>query len=238
MTGHRPIVPAQAAIAEGACSPTGDRRSRPCVAAARLGHDAPDAPDASEPAGSAAESPHTWTFDEVYDEHFSFVWRSVRRLGVPDNAVDDVVQDVFVVVHRRLPTFEGRSSVRSWLFGIALHTVRDVRRTLRRKPALLGGTARADECDMDLLADASLAGQDDAVARSEAVRMLHAVLDAMPDERREVFILAELEQMSVPEIADAVGTNVNTTYSRLRAARTDFEQAIARAHASDAWRLR
>jgi RNA polymerase sigma-70 factor (ECF subfamily) len=217
MTGHRDYVDAQVAQMEG------DRIS----AVPHL-----VAPGTARTAPAIAPS-----FDDVYDAHFPFVWRSVRRLGVPDESVDDVVQEIFVVVHRRLASFEGRSSLKSWLFGIALHTVRDRRRTLRRKPAMLGGRARADEGDLDAI-EASGVAQDEALARAEATRLLHRVLDAMADERREVFILAELEQMSVPEIADAIGANVNTTYSRLRAARADFEQAVARARAGDDWRLR
>ncbi len=161
----------------------------------------------------------------------------MRRLGVAPSALDDVVQDVFVVVHRRLSDFEGRSSAKSWLFGIVLHVVRDARRTLRRKPAHLGGTARSAD-DVDDVVDIDGASPHDSAAKREAVRQLHAMLEAMPDDRREVFILSELEQMSVPEIASAVGANANTVSSRLRAARADFERAVARARAGDEWRLR
>jgi RNA polymerase sigma-70 factor (ECF subfamily) len=185
----------------------------------------------------ANDSTRTWTFDEVYDEHFPFVWRSVRRLGVVDSAVDDVVQDVFLVVHRRLSSFEGSGAMKSWLFGIVLRVVKDLRRTLRRKPAQLGGAASTDD-DVDGMADRTSNNPHETLAKAEAVKVLHAALDAMPDERKEVFILSELEQMTVPEIAEAIGANVNTTYSRLRAARADFERAAARARAADGWRSR
>ena len=69
-------------------------------------------------------------FEAVYREHYAFVWRSVRRLGVPDRELDDVVQEVFVIVHRRLAEFEGRSMVTTWLFGIAYRVVRDHRRKM------------------------------------------------------------------------------------------------------------
>jgi len=178
-----------------------------------------------------------WTFDRVYEECFDFVWRTVRRLGIVDAGVDDVVQDVFLVVHRRLADFEGRSSIKSWVFAITVHAVRDARRSLRRKPAQLGGTGRSSD-ELETVADGRTQGPYDALAQSEAVRRLHAILDAMTDERREVFVLAELEEMSVPDIADAVGANVNTVYSRLRAARADFEKSVVRVHANDAWRGR
>jgi RNA polymerase sigma-70 factor (ECF subfamily) len=177
-----------------------------------------------------------WTFAAVYKANFAFVWRTVRRLGVAESAVDDVVQEVFLVVHRQLPGFRGDSSIRSWLFVIASRIARDARRTLRRKPANLGGRGRLADT-IDLVADAEPNPQD-RVAAGEAVRTLHAVLDAMSEERREVFILAELEQMTVADIAAAVKENANTVYSRLRAARADFERAVARARAHDGWRMR
>ena len=186
---------------------------------------------------SVTSSSASTAFDAFYEEHFAFVWRTVRRLGVAPSALDDAVQDVFVVVHRRLSEFEGRSSEKSWLFAIVLHVVRDARRTLRRKPAQLGGVARTGD-DVDDMVDMDGASPHDSAAKREAVRQLHAMLEAMPDDRREVFILSELEQMSVPEIALAVGANTNTVSSRLRAARADFERAVARARAGDEWRLR
>ena len=74
------------------------------------------------------------------------------------------------------------------------------------------------------------------MAEREAVRTLHTILDELDDEKREVFVLAELEQMTVPEIADAVEANVNTVYSRLRAARREFDQAVLRHRAREQWR--
>jgi RNA polymerase sigma-70 factor (ECF subfamily) len=184
-----------------------------------------------------AEATATWTFEVVYGAHFPFVWRTVRRLGVIDGAVDDVVQDVFVVVHRRLPTFRGESPIRSWLFAIVRRVVRDTRRSLRRKPAHLGGGARGVE-DVDSVVAVDGAGPLECLAKAEALRALHGILDGMPEAQREVFILAELEQMSVAEIGAAVGANVNTVYSRLRAARAEFERAAARIRARDEWRMR
>ncbi len=183
------------------------------------------------PVSHALENAFPWTFGAVYEAHFAFVWRSVRRLGVVDEAVDDVVQDIFLVVHRKLPGFRGESSIRSWLFSIASRVVRDSRRSLRRKPGNLGGMGRVCD-DVDFVADSAPSPHESA-AGAEAVRTLHAVLDAMRKERREVFILAELEEMSVADIAAAVGANSNTVYSRLRAARADFERAVGRARAKD-----
>ncbi len=164
------------------------------------------------------------SFDALYDEHFSFVWRTLRRLGVREPSVDDALQEVFLVVHRKLHEFEGRSSVRTWLFGITLKVAKDHRRTFHRKEAPLAGSSMED-LDM-LLAPGH--NPDEAARTAEAARILNGLLDEMEDEKRAVFILAELEETPVPEIAEALGINLNTAYSRLRLARKDFEQALAR----------
>jgi RNA polymerase sigma-70 factor (ECF subfamily) len=209
MSGHSTDVP----LASAAATSAPDRRAGP-------------APVVAGP-----------RFEEVYAEHFAFVWRSVRRLGVATSAVDDVVQDVFVVVHRRLEDFEALSSMKTWLFGIVLRVVRDHRRSLKRKPAQLGGAAVVDP-DVDRVHDASAPGPHEQVAEREAVRTLHALLDELDDDKRAVLVLAELEQMTVPEIAEAVGANVNTVYSRLRAARRELEEAVARHRSREQWRSR
>jgi RNA polymerase sigma-70 factor (ECF subfamily) len=164
-------------------------------------------------------------FETVYEEHFAFVWRTVRRLGVPERSVDDAVQDVFVVVHRRLAGFEGRSSLRTWLYGIARRVAHDHRRRVGRK--------ERGEALPDGLADPAAPSPDREVARAQAARLLYSILEGLDDEKREVFVLAELEQMTVPEIAEATGVNLNTVYSRLRAARQAFEAGVARVRARD-----
>jgi RNA polymerase sigma-70 factor (ECF subfamily) len=210
------------------------RASRPEITSAS-GDAAPGAPSSGPLRREDDADPPR--FEEVYGEHFSFVWRSVRRLGVNPSAVDDVVQEIFLVVHRRMTEFEGRASMKTWLFGIVLRVVRQHRRTLRRKPAQLGGMAAVD-LDVDGVHDAAERGPHEHAAEREAVRTLHAILDELDDEKREVLVLADLEEMTVPEIAEAVETNVNTVYSRLRAARRDFDLAIVRHRARDQWRER
>jgi RNA polymerase sigma-70 factor (ECF subfamily) len=113
---------------------------------------------------------------------------------------------------------------------------RDHRRSIRRKsPHCLEGGA---PIEADSIADERSQSPDDQTAQAEGVRLLHKLLDELDDEKRAVFVLAELEQMSAPEIADAISVNLNTVYARLRAARRDFEQAVAREKARDEWRLR
>jgi RNA polymerase sigma-70 factor (ECF subfamily) len=161
------------------------------------------------------------SFAEVYDEYFDFIYRSVRRLGIREAAVDDAVQDVFVVVHRRLEEFEGRSSLKTWLFGIALRVVKDHRRRARRKD-------QPTEPLRESLVDAHEGCPHRAAQKAEAVRLLHEILDTMDDDKRAIFVMAELEQMSAPEIAEALDVKLNTVYSRLRAARALFEMGVKR----------
>lgn len=185
----------------------------------------PPPAEAAEPA--AARLP---TFAQVYEDTFDFVWCSARRLGVPDATLDDAVQEVFVIVHRRLAEFEGRSSMKTWLFGIVRNVSRDARRSARRKSP---HDAQGALADPDLLT-ASAEEQPDRIAeRTAENRVLHELLDRLDDDKREVFVLAELEQFSVPEIAEAVGCNVNTAYSRLRLARLAFAESAARYRARE-----
>jgi RNA polymerase sigma-70 factor, ECF subfamily len=163
------------------------------------------------------------TFDQVYAETFPSVWRTARRLGVVESAVDDVVQEVFVTVYRRLDQFEGRCALKTWVFGILMRVVNNYRRTRRRK-----GAAHATSSvvgDPDVVVDVG-ADPLELASRSEAGRILHQLLEKLDESKAAVFVLAEIEGMSVPEIAEATDTNVNTVYSRLRAARKEFERAL------------
>jgi RNA polymerase sigma-70 factor (ECF subfamily) len=154
------------------------------------------------------------SFDDVYGEHVAFVWRTLRTFGVAESGIEDAVQDVFVVVHRRLPEWEGRAAMTTWLFAIA----RRVASTHRRKR----GNDRTEE-----LVDEPAGGADTfaAMSRAQAVAKVMAILDEMDEDKRTVFALVELEQMSVPEVARMLDLNLNTAYSRLRLARQAFEAA-------------
>ncbi len=170
------------------------------------------------------------SFAAVYESYFDFVWCSARRLGVPDASIDDAVQEVFVIVHRRLSEFEARSSMKTWLFGIVRNVSREARRSIRRKSP---HDARGALADPDLLTASPEEQPDRMAERSAENRILHDLLDRLDDDKREVFVLAELEQFTIPQIAEAVGCNVNTAYSRLRLARVTFAEAAARYRARE-----
>lgn len=156
-------------------------------------------------------------FLALYREHFPFVWRTVGQLGVDPAAVADAVQDVFLVVHRRFADFEGRSSVKTWLFGIARRVVADHRKARRRKPATLTEPASLDAFVRD---------DGGPIRQLEASDLVRALLDCLDDVKREVFVLAELEGMTIAEVAEATSANPNTVSARLRAARAAFERAL------------
>ncbi len=175
-------------------------------------------------------------FEVIYNEHFDLVFRNIRRLGVPEALVDDAVQEVFLVVYRRLGQFEGRSSLKTWIFSIVTRVASDHRRAIRRKSPHMRNPDSA--VDVDDIADERAEGPHERMERLEGVQLLHRLLEEIDDEKRIVLVLAELESMTVPEIADTLGENPNTIYARLRAARREFEQAVTRERARDTWRLR
>jgi RNA polymerase sigma-70 factor (ECF subfamily) len=164
-------------------------------------------------------------FESVYEQNFKFVWRAARRLGIDAGDTDDVVQDAFVVAHRKLPEFEGRAQVKTWLLKILVRVVRHYFRSQQRKP----GHRPANTLEaLDGLRDLGTCGPAEAAERQDAVRILDRLLSRMDSEKREVFVLSEIEQLSSVEIADVLGTNINTIYSRLRSARQEFQRAVTR----------
>lgn len=184
---------------------------------------------ASERDSEALGQPHVVPqFREIYDQYFEFVYRGARRLGVHSRSLDDAAQDVFLVVHRKLGDFEGRSSLKTWLYGITRRVAKDYRRRAGRKEK---GLVSTDGPIGSQLAT-SQNSPDENAARRQAAATLEVILANLDASRREVFVLAEMEQMTAPEIAEALSLNLNTTYSRLRTARSEFEKAVARHLAS------
>ncbi len=157
-----------------------------------------------------------FAFDRVYEDYFSFVWRSLLRMGVSSANVDDATQDVFLVVHRRLPDFEGRSSLKTWIFSVARRVAFEFRRRERRDEA-------QGPVPVTLLDGRSCPERRAESAR--AAEFLNTFLASLDDGKRAVFILMDLEQMTAPETAEALGINVNTVYSRLRVVRSAFREA-------------
>ena len=154
----------------------------------------------------------------LYEAWVDFVWRSLRRLGVAEASLDDAVQDVFLVVHRRLADFEGRSSPKTWLFGIALRIAKDHRRSARRRGGVELLPTDLPDCG---------ASPFDALDRKQALGTLDAALGHLDDDRRAVLVMMEIEGMTAPEVAEVLEIKLNTVYSRLRLARRDLDAALA-----------
>jgi RNA polymerase sigma-70 factor (ECF subfamily) len=178
----------------------------------------PDATVSAEGALALTPAQHE-RFNALYRDHFDFVFRNLRRLGVPAAAVDDALQEVYLVVLRRLHEYRDRSQPRAWLFAIAARVAGNHRRSLRRR----GDTLPF----VDNAARGAGPSPFESTALSEAGRVLHEFLEALDEGKRAVFIMAELEQMTAPEIGQALAINVNTVYSRLQAARGDFARKVA-----------
>jgi RNA polymerase sigma-70 factor (ECF subfamily) len=159
-------------------------------------------------------------FRALYDGHVDFVWRNLRRLGVPLAEADDRTQEVFVVAHRRWDMFEDHGhGPRAWLFQIVLRVVSDARRHRRRHPEDAdGGMAEGQRSEP--------ASQLEDIARKEALEQLDRALARIDVGRRAVLVLHEIEEMTAPEIAKAMSLPLNTVYSRLRVARDELERAL------------
>lgn len=163
-------------------------------------------------------------FSRLYREHGPLVRSALRQLGVPPASLEDATQDVFVVLHRRAAEFDRTRSLKNWLWGIARGVASTYRRSDRRRTRLLGELPRER-------ANESL---DRELARGEAVEILHRFLGGLDADKCAVFVLAEVEGRSGPEISRMLAVNVNTVYARLRAARRGFRSAVAEHHEPDA----
>lgn len=161
-------------------------------------------------------------FTQWYEQHFAFVWRCVRRLGVPEAQLDDAVQDTFLVVHRKLPDYRPDHSPRTWLFSIARRVASDHRRRLRRKGGLSALPAELAAPDQE--------GPEHGAGRRQASEIIQRFLRQLDEHQAAVFILVELEQMTAPEVARALSIDTTAVYSRVRASRKALRQYVAEHH--------
>lgn len=172
-----------------------------------------------------AQAAQAATFREIYSENAAFVWRVLRRLGVPAADAEDVTQEVFVVVHKKLEAFAGRSSLRTWLYGIAHRSASEYRRRAHVRSEV---PTEAPE------AGGEEASQPESLDRKRAREQLDAILRALDDDKRAVFVFYEIEEVPMNEVAEIVGCPLQTAYSRLRAAREHVEAAARRIAAGEA----
>jgi RNA polymerase sigma-70 factor (ECF subfamily) len=169
---------------------------------------------------SSAPPPEPGGFEDVYAQHVAFVWRCLRGLGVPHAALDDATQDVFLAVHRQLAQFRGEASIRTWIYGIARRVASNHRRSDRRKLAPLE-PLQPDAMSPD-------PGPLQRAADAQAASFVEQFMSKLDTKKREVFLLAMVEEMTIPEVATALSIPLNTAYSRLRRARAEFQRALER----------
>lgn len=176
-------------------------------------------PPPNPPTGPGVQIP---ALADVYASHSGFVWRTVRRFGVPPGSVEDVMHEVFLVVHRRLPDYDGRASVTTWLFHLTRGVVSNWRRGRRREAARLA-LVRPEP--------GAMPDPERETERSEAAAFVARFVESLDKDKRLVFELAEVDGLPIPEVAEVAGIKLNTAYSRLRAARREFQRAVHRLQA-------
>jgi RNA polymerase sigma-70 factor (ECF subfamily) len=176
-------------------------------------------PESPAPRASISDLPK---FPTIYSSYFELVWSTARRLGVPSDAMDDVVQEVFIVIHNKLDTLERPEALRSWIYGITRRTVSAYHRSQRARIPL--SIQAGIEREAVSHAPTPLAHTE----TSAELRMLLQLLDELDEPKREVFALVEIEELSVPQVAELLDIPLNTAYSRLRAARQAFDVALTR----------
>lgn len=162
---------------------------------------------------------------EIYAEFGTFVWRNLRRLGIPETHIEDAVQDVFLVIHRRLPEFEGRSSLRTWIFGIVMRVAAREREHLRshaQRFAPVPGDA------LETLVPATGKDPFDRLVQQRAADLIELVLGELEEDKRNMLVMVELEEIPVVEVAEVLEINVNSAYTRLRLARRELEARLKR----------
>ncbi len=164
---------------------------------------------------------------EIYEANFKYVWRCLRGLGVTGAALDDAVQEVFLVVQRKLAGFDGACNIRTWLYAIVLRIARRHRAESAREARrfLTGDHVAPLELPGEGATKADLRQE---VEENEQLALARQALGLLDDPKREVFVLSCVEGMSAPEIARLTGVPLNTVYSRLRAARQAFAEAVSR----------
>ncbi|MFO0727715.1 MAG: sigma-70 family RNA polymerase sigma factor [Myxococcota bacterium] len=156
-------------------------------------------------------------FRAMYDAELSSVWHALRRFGVEERHLEDAVHEVFLVVHRRFQDYDRARPIRPWLRGIAYKVASDFRKKASQRHEV------PDEAPE--IADPG-ALPDEQLDAAEKRRLVHAALERLNPDQRAVFVLAELEGLTMPEVSEALGINLNTAYSRLRLGREAFVKAV------------
>lgn len=170
---------------------------------------------------SATTPSLTGSFERIYEQEVGYVLETLRRLGAHAADVPDLAHDVFLVVHQRLGTYDTSRPIRPWLFGIAYRVFSDFRRSARVRREVAEPVTEAVDTANTVTLEERLAHEQDR-------RLVHEALASLDEELRAVFVLHELDEVSIPDASEALGVPLNTLYSRLRTARRKFSEAARR----------
>lgn len=157
-------------------------------------------------------------FHTVFDAEFSYVCRTLRRLGVHASDVEDVAQEVFISVHAKFGEYDPEKPIRPWLFAFAFRSVSNYHRVTNRR-----------ETREQVSESPSPKTPEEAALDRQAQALVLAALQQIPLERRSVLIMHDIDGQSAPEIGETLSIPINTVYSRVRIARDEFKKAIQRA---------
>ncbi|HWZ91356.1 MAG TPA: sigma-70 family RNA polymerase sigma factor [Polyangiaceae bacterium] len=173
---------------------------------------------------SQARTPATDAeFKSIYDSHFNLIWRALKRYGIPDSDMMDLTQKVFLTAFLKLPEFEGRSRISTWLWGIARRVA-----SSHRQSSMVQNEVPTDIEELDL------AVEDEVTAESPRQSAVERILAKIPEPQRVVFLLFEVEEMEGLEIAALLDIPLGTVRSRLRYAREVFRRETERLAAQGA----
>jgi len=161
-------------------------------------------------------------FAEIYHREFSYVWHTLRRLGVPHRELADVAQNVFIVVYSRFELYDPSRPLRPWLFGVSFRVAADYMRLARHAREMVRE-------DIEVAYGGPAA--DDLMAQREDEAMLREALSALDLDRRAVLVAHDFDGTTGPEIADALSIPLKTMYYRLRTGREQFIAAVRRVQA-------
>lgn len=159
----------------------------------------------------------------LYEAHFAYVWNTLRRLGVREKEREDVAHEVFIIVQRKAKIFDQTRPEKPWLFGIAYRVAADHRRLARH----------SRETTLDIEPEAQGDRADVSLEAKQRRVLIETALQTLPMDQRAVFIMHDIDELSVPEIATSLAVPLNTAYSRLRLGREAFAEAVRRLRAKE-----
>ena len=174
--------------------------------------------------GTAGDRP---SLPEIYEACFGYVWTCLKRLGVWERDLEDAVHDVFIVVHRRLPDYDATRPIKPWLAGISARVASEFRRRAQHRREVVTE-------DKDMETASTIPAADSALLDKQRRELVLHALDRLEFDRRTVLVLHDIEGYAMPEISESLAINVNTLYARLRAARSDFGEAVRALSTADA----